>query len=408
MTNKKIVIINTVPVNGGDEALLVATTNGLRNNFDNPSIHVLCNDPITCKKAIKNEVLDWDWEYAFKRADNNENTLFFKLKLKIRNLLKRVFGVTYNHFFSILFASKREKRVFKILNEADFILLGAGGYIHDFYGYSKRLETLSFIRNVLKKPYYFFSQSIGPFWKENQYAHLKEALNGAKKIILREHYSLNHLKGIGYHCNNVVVSNDVAFYLFFDYAKKIDLTKRLKKIAINFRKWEFEKESRGNLTKAKLLCENLISKGYELTFLSTCQGVIGYKDDSDFAEEIVNLLSDKYKTKCTILKKKYSINEFLDILSSQDAYIGMRLHGAILSLLAGIPALAIAYEDKTPGIYESLNLLDYCFSYKEEQEVWNDKVDMFIKNYSNYLDKIEDVTKEAAISVQNNFKLLLH
>jgi polysaccharide pyruvyl transferase WcaK-like protein len=38
-----------------------------------------------------------------------------------------------------------------------------------------------------------------------------------------------------------------------------------------------------------------------------------------------------------------------------DAEIGMRLHGALLSMLGGTPAMAIAYEEKTPGIFASLD-----------------------------------------------------
>ena len=41
----RIVIINAVPINGGDEALLKATLLGLRKQFKVPSILVLCNNP---------------------------------------------------------------------------------------------------------------------------------------------------------------------------------------------------------------------------------------------------------------------------------------------------------------------------------------------------------------------------
>ena len=404
---KKIVIINTVPINGGDEALLIATTAGLRINFNNPSITVLCNNPILTQKFIVNEDFDWDWEYAYKGLDKSENILIFSVKLKIREVLKKIFNISYHSSLSRFLASGREKRVYEILSDSDLVLLGAGGYIHDFYGYEKRLKTLEFIRDVLKKPYYFFSQSIGPFWNEEHYNHLRIAFNGAKKIILREDYSLNHLKSIGFHCDNVVVSNDIAFNLYSKHAKEVNLKRSLKKVAINFREWEFEIESKDNLVKARMLCENLIKKGYELTFVSTCQGVIGYRDDSKFAKKIVDLLNEKDKKNCVILNEKYAIKDFLEILSSQDAYIGMRLHGAILSLIAGIPALNIAYEDKTLGVYKSLGLTDYCFSYKENVDTWIDKVDNFIKDYSAYLNKVEEIRKEAYGNVQNNFIQLL-
>ena len=129
-------------------------------------------------------------------------------------------------------------------------------------------------------------------------------------------------------------------------------------------------------------------------------------DDSLFAASIIRLLTFEQQAKCTLLNKKYTLEQFLIILSKQDAYIGMRLHGAILSLLAGIPALNIAYEDKTLGIFKSLGLTEYCFSYKEEVIIWINKVESFVVDYNNYLNNVEKITKDAAQSVRQNFELL--
>ncbi|MFH4964303.1 polysaccharide pyruvyl transferase family protein [Gaetbulibacter sp. M235] len=402
----RIVIINAVPINGGDEALLKATLLGLKKYFENSSILVLCDNPKLYKKFFPDLELDWDWEYTYLKSPNAKDYFTFKVKKRVRHLLNKFFKVSYFSTLSRMFASKSEKRVYRHLLQCDKVIVSAGGYFHDFYGYKKRVDTLDFIHSHLKKPYYIFSQSVGPFWKIENFAMLNHVFNNAKQVILRESYSLGHLKAIGYHCNNVVVANDIAFYLYKEYAKKVDLNKKLKSIAVNFRVWKYEDKSKENLKKASSLCEKLLNEGFQLTFISTCQGVEDYMDDSKYAEKVVDLLPAEMKQTCVVLKEKFSLDELIVTLSKQDGYIGMRLHGAILSLLAGIPALNIAYEDKSLGIFKSLGLDDYCFSYKEELDVWNTKVDYFIDDYNNYLKKIDNIIFEASQQVEHNFKYL--
>ena len=401
----RIVIINAVPINGGDEALLKATLLGLNKQFNNTSILVLCNNPDLYKKFFPDLDLDWDWEYTFLKANHKEHILF-KIRRRFRHLLKRYINISYFHKLSRFLADSNEKRVYKKLLKSDKVIVSAGGYLHDFYSYKKRVDTLDFIHDHLKKPYYIFSQSVGPFWKIENFSMLKRVFNNAKLVILRESYSLEHLKAIGYHCENIEVTNDIAFYLYENYAKKVNHNKTLKKIVVNFRVWKYEDKSKDNLEKATLLCEKLINDGYKITFISTCQGVKGYVDDSEFAEKVVNLLPVDLQKECTILNEKFGLEELILTLSQHDAYIGMRLHGAILSLLAGIPALNIAYEDKTLGIFESLGIENYCFSYKEDFSLWNAKVDHFIQNYNSYLNEVERITLEVSQEVEQNFKLL--
>lgn len=406
-SQNNIVIINSVPINGGDEALLKATIKAVEDNFNNVDITVLCNNPKLYQKHLPNVKLYWDWEYSFFNADVGEVTLFFKIKRKIRYLLNRILHLPHNHIISKLMASRREQEVSAIFKRADFVICSAGGYFHDFYGFERRLTSLEYIHKVFNKPYFIFFQSVGPFWRIQNYTRLHQVFNNAKKVILREDLSLKHLQSIGYDCNNVVVSNDIAFYLNKDFGTAVDLNRTLKKIAINFRAWTYEEESFETLDKAVKLCEKLLKGGYELSFISTCQGVKGYTDDTDYMMKIINKLEPRFQDKIQINNVKLSMEEFLSNAVKFDAYIGMRLHGAILSLIAGIPVLNIAYEDKSLGIFQSLEMGDCSFSFKENLEIWFDKLDIFILNYSSYLEVIEEKRKQAETIVANDFKTFI-
>lgn len=408
--NKKpqnIVIINSVPINGGDEALLKASMLILEDNLAAANIFVLCNNPVLYKKYLPSVKLDWDWEYAFLKSDSKAPSLVFKIKRKLRYFLNKFFKLAFDSKVSQLLGSKRERRVFKILKESDIIISAAGGYFHDFYGYEKRLSTLEFIHHTLNKPYFIFYQSIGPFWEKQHFDRLNRMFANAQKVILREAYSLSHLKAIGYEGSNVVVSNDIAFYLNRAYGASVNLDRSLKKIAINFREWRYEKESDFTLEKAVALCRKLLGEGYELTFISTCQGVKGYTDDSEYAIQIINRLDVNLRNHVTLNNDKMSLDALLVFLQGCDAYIGMRLHCAILSLIAGIPVLNIAYEDKSLGIFQSLKLAECSFSYKENLSTWFTKVDNFIANYSNYLSLVSEKRKEAETLVEQDFKSIL-
>lgn len=401
---KNIVIINSVPINGGDEALLKATILILKNTFSDPNVSVLCNNPVLYRKYLPDIKLDWDWEYAFLKPDSIAPSFIFKIKRKLRYVLKKLFKLPFESKASRLLGSKREDRIFKILKEADIIISSAGGYFHDFYGYEKRLSTLEFIHDTLNKPYFIFYQSIGPYWEKQHFDRLNRMFANAQKVILREAYSLNHLKTIGYNNSNVMVSNDIAFYLNKAYGTPVNLNRKLKKIAINFREWRYEPQSKYILEKAVILCEKLIDEGYELTFISTCQGVDGYTDDSEYAQQITNSLDATVRSRIIINNDKMSLERFLEFLESFDAYMGMRLHCAILSLIAGIPVLNIAYEDKSLGIFQSLQLDECSFSYKASSADWFIKVDNFISNYSNYLKLVPNKRQEAEIIVEQDFK----
>lgn len=404
---QNVLIINSVPINGGDEALLKATLLGINHHFEKHTIDVLCNNPELYKKHIDYVNLDWDWEYAFFKKDDDESNFVFKIKSKLRRFINTYFKVSFYSTLSQLFASNREKRVFKTFEKADIIIVSAGGYFHDFYKTKKRIESILFIKDVLNKDYYFFAQSIGPFWKNRDYSKLLQALTGAKKIILREKLSEKHLESIGYHNQNTVVTNDVAFYLNSSYALPVNNKRSLKKIVVNFREWRNSSDQELDINKAVLFCTFLLEKGYEITFLSTCQGVDGYVDDSKIADIIIEKIPNSLINKCKVLSKKFDLEDFIRVLSTHDAYIGMRLHGAILSLLAGIPAINIAYEDKTFGIFRSLEIDDYCFSSDSGIEEWKEHLAYFELNYKSYLNKIETIRNNASNSGKTSFSYLV-
>ena len=123
-----------------------------------------------------------------------------------------------------------------------------------------------------------------------------------------------------------------------------------------------------------------IDNGNRVEFISTCQGLKNYVDDSKIAKEIVQSLNEEYKTKVTVNDEYNSLNELRSKLSEYKFVIGTRLHMCILSIMAGVPAFNISYEVKGKECYKMLNLSEYSIDYNANIDESLSKIEKFIIN----------------------------
>lgn len=387
----RILITNSVPLNGGDHALLLSTILYIKTKYPQALVNVLCSKYEICKKHITDDInLYPDWEYTILNGSETK-------KNKIRKKLLS-YGIKYYSNISILFSSSKEKEIIKLYKNADIILSSAGGYIHDIYGYEYRLIAYEMALKFNKK-LFFIGHSMGPFYPENKKFHkrLSNVLNNSEDIVLREYKSDSHLNKLYNKLTNKRVTIDIAFSLYNYYPTLFALKNTSnKKIVLSFRKWGNENTTNDIIRKATILSNHLIEQGFKLTFLSTCQGIPEYVDDSIIAEDIISGLSDIRKSFCRIDKQKYNSIELIKEYSKYDMYIGMRLHGAILSMLGGTHAFNIAYEDKTEGIFSILEMKSNQICYEKEVNEWILYVDKFIKEFTINNEKLQTTIKKAS------------
>lgn len=391
-------ITNSVALNGGDEALLLATYLGIKKKYPKSKISVLGKDSKLSSSIIDFVKIYPDWEYSIKTG----NFLYRRrLSLQSRN-------IPLYSFFSRIIASKKERKIISLYRNADYILSSAGGYINDFYGYEKRLKSFE-MGFYFGKKIILFGQSVGPFFdtKKNNHPLLINTLKRFHKIILRDKFSAEHIKKLDSTINNYSLTTDIAFTLkkhIPSYKKKKSKTN--KKIAVAVRYWENDDVSSKLIQKSTTLVKHLIGSGYSITFLSTCQGIENYIDDSKMAIQIKSRLDNKYHEKIIIETKRYKPFDLIKKYNEFDAYIGMRLHGAILSMLGGTPAFNIGYEDKTKGIYEFLKLSEYNIDYDCPIEDWITKTSNFLTNLNKIEDSLEEKIEIACKAAEKNFETL--
>ena len=353
-----ILITNAVPLNGGDEALLRATVESLQARWPGSKITTLCNKIEATRRQLPDLSFASDLEFATDIAELQE--------------------------------------VAELYRAADLVLSAAGGIFHDHYPIEDRLRGFEFALD-LGKPVVLFAQSVGPFWKPDSLKRVPEVFNRLSAICVRDAPSRTHLLGCGVKENLVRETADAAF-LWHRLAPELFRPKssQIRTIGLCFRVWPLGDTSRVKETvaKAQQFCRHLLAvPDRKLIFISTCQGIAGYVDDSELALQILGGLPEKLKSRCQIDRARYAPREFMKELGGCDAFIGMRLHGCIQSMLAGTPAMGLGYEHKTEEIFRQLGFGDF-------QLRFDDTIDAWIGCWETFLGRVPEIRSKlpAALS----------
>ena len=354
MKCKSILITNADAVNGGDAALVI----GLYNKFE--------------KNGFDVKVSTFHYDQV-KKIYPNINLTKSILEDRILNfLLRRMKYISYLWIFlKLVFRGKSYK-------DADILVSAPGGYINSYYGFLGKLFSMVLAKKLYKKRIYMYSQSVGPL-EINDEKIVKKYMKFFELFMVRDSISYKTLKEITLG-QNIIQTNDAAFLL--DRINKNANEKKMK-VAISVRGWKHDnrnKEKYINLIiQATQLC---INNGYKVEFLSTCQGISGYVDDSIIAKEIVNKLNQEYIDHVTVNDGVYSVYELRQYLTTFSFTIGTRLHMCILSMLSSTPALNISYEVKGIECYRHLGLEKYSLDYNADLEEVKNKLNNFIEELS--------------------------
>lgn len=384
-----VLITNAVPLNGGDEALLRATVESLLARWPEAAVRVTCNDPERARPLLGDLELAADLEHAGRgraawirgRLAAADGAL---PRFRGRNRLLRPLLAAWTRLPGSRHGrEEREERdaTLALYRAADVVISTPGGFLHDHYAIEDRLRGLE-LALELGKTVVVFAQSIGPFWKPPSRRRVRDVLGRVHLLTVRDEASREHLIGCGLDAARVEVTADAAF-LWRRLAPELFRPHEgpVRRVALSFREWPLGDEgaTRSTMAKAAALASALLDEEErELVFLSTCQGVPGYVDDSLVGRRIVDRLPEHLRARCHVDREHRHPRELIRTLGACDAYIGMRLHGAILSWLGGTPAMGIAYEQKTPEVFRQLGLSELQLGVDEDAATWCDRAARFL------------------------------
>ncbi len=407
----KILITNTVALNGGDAAILLSIIHLLKKEFGSeieliiydsqpeiarryyPSLNLrkliyLKETQVAPMKFLGRSLLGRGVRRLF------NNILRFLFKINPPRFYFAAWCWKQNiHWITKLLVDADELQDIKNYSDADLIVSTGGTYLVEHYS---PLTARIFDYNLsilMQKPLVFFTQSLGPFTKHKYQSIFRNIFNKSLVVLVRDEASFENLKEIQVDPTKIHINSDVVFAFGNDveepnkFSSNLTSTSGLK-IAISVRNWNHftttDAISGMNMFRKSIgmLAQHLIENyNADITFISTCQGIPDYwTDDSRVATEIAESLPVEIQKQIKVDRKFHSPNELVDILKSYDVVIPTRMHASILSLVAGTPVFPIAYEFKTKELFRRLEMDKWIQDIEYiEPESLTTSMDAFIK-----------------------------
>lgn len=329
---KKIIINNTALRNNGDVALVDSLSGALKcRGYD---VVLATSTPEAAKKNFPTinlcpDVFGYKWGLFKKEVFSDVSALFLL--------------IVNRHYRS-----------------ADIIIGAPGGYINSFYGFAWKLKIYKW-SNLFGKRTAIYSQSVGPFGEKDEIEFRKSA-SYMSRLVVRDHASYNKSVVSGFDPSKIILSDDAIFLTDF---KLSALSGNSKKVLFSVREWRYENRSQdAYLSIIKSLVREVVARGYTVEFVSTCQGIDGYVDDSNLAKRIAEgLASENINVK--VNRAFLSLSDLKKVIGSSCFVVGTRLHMCLLGITSGIPAFNISYEEKGTECYKTLQMSAYSIDYNE-------------------------------------------
>lgn len=369
----KIIITNTVALNGGDAAILIAVLDILRIAFGNAKFTVYDSQPNIASKYYP-DITFRKLLYFNVTGSPSNNYLMRVLQYALRRInLFRFYFATWCwkhkfHFVAKILLSDEELKDIVEYSSANLIVSTGGTYLVESYALLQRIFDYK-ISLAMQQPLVFFTQSLGPFLNKQNQKTFSTIFNQSLLILLRDELSLKHLQDLDISNHHLHVTSDAVFALasetVLENARYQVLPKGSRlKIAISVRYWpHFTKIDReAGMAKYKNAIRSATEYAVEqcnaeITYISTCQGIPEYwTDDSRVAVEIVEELPEKIKQHVNVDRNFHHPKDLLQKLGSYDLVIATRMHMAILALAAGTVVFPIAYEFKTQELFNRLGM----------------------------------------------------
>lgn len=340
MSLKKVVVASAVLSNGGDAAIALGTQ--------------------LFFESLLSDALQITW------LDDNAHVVspFYSTELDIMQGLSHPaplhnfgggnVGRVANHL--------RKREVVGRLKQASLVAATGGTYLVDHYTWDRRLVEYQLAKKF-GVDIVFLTQSMGPFYSGiRPSAALADILRYARIVMARDDATLSAVRRIAPGCN-VLQAPDMAFMLCNLFAPESPSIPTpdgdRPRVAVSVRHWQYFRSGSTTfrMTMYMLSIAAAVSRlvrddGAEIVFLSTCQGVPGYYDDSALAWKIVRMLEPDVRTSVSVDSGFHKPLELIKKLAGFDAMVGTRMHACILSWIAGTGAVAIAYENKSVELFK--------------------------------------------------------
>ncbi|UCI07717.1 polysaccharide pyruvyl transferase family protein [Mesorhizobium sp. B1-1-8] len=370
----RIVIENTVCLNTGDAAILLAICHIFQSVAGGDTqFFVFDSQPEVAARLYPKK----DYPRLEFHKLLSESLFRYKDGRRIKDQLKSVYnwGVfralrrfAKNSPASSAFLSQGDRRGLDIYRNADLVVTTGGTYLVENYNLERRLNQFR-IDAILGKDPVFFTQSLGPFNKSYNRQELGPIFDRSPLILLRDERSRGHILDMVKEPGKCHVVADAVFAL----ADTDRIEQRLAsakpaaetgRVAISVRHWNYVNDGEGGMRRyidsVREIATILVrDHAKEVTFVSTCQGVPEYAhDDSKTARAIVAELDPEIARHVSVDASFHTPDQLMALVKGFDFVVATRMHMMIMSLCVGTPVLPIAYEFKTKEVAKRIGVAD--------------------------------------------------
>ncbi|WP_033541671.1 polysaccharide pyruvyl transferase family protein [Planococcus sp. CAU13] len=247
-----------------------------------------------------------------------------------------------------------------LIRELDFLIIGGGGILMDFYNREAQLfGSYGMMAKWAKVPYIIYSCGAGPLKSTIGKWFIRQLAGNAKSVSVRDPISRKLLKSIGVK-RHIEVVGDPSFAL--DPLHLKNRSPVLKKIGVtvvpyyNLAYWpeaDHIKYDNYVLSMATNLDNLIEEQDVELTLFST-----KYPHDVDVTIDVHKRMVNQDRVE--IIRDNLTPQELIEISAEQDLVIGTRLHSVYLAVNAETPVVAIAYHHKVRDFMNMAELSENC------------------------------------------------
>ena len=294
--------------------------------------------------------------------------------------------------------------VFHAIRKSDVLLSGGGSLLQDSTSTRSLMYYLSItvMAKLLRKKVMLYANGIGPVSGKRNRRLVKQVVNRADLITLREENSYEELLSMGVNPKKCFVTADPAFTMngigaeasrALLQAEGVPLDKPI--VVVSVRKWKDMDKFIGRFAR---MCDTIVEK-YDRNIV-----FLGMQMPNDII--VSEKVRAQMKQKAYILKNNHSPYEVMGIISQADFILSMRLHTLIFAAKQQVPLIGFVYDPKIEYYLEKLEMPSGGKLKEFDPETTLEYVDDVIRNKEAYVVKLGEKEKELEKMAHRNEKYL--
>jgi polysaccharide pyruvyl transferase CsaB len=243
------------------------------------------------------------------------------------------------------------------IEKLDLFILGGGGILYDS-------EARQYLREAeiaaeLKVPFMVYAVGVGPLEDTNIQAMVRDVLNQASAITVREKTAKQLLETSGVR-NEIIVTADPAFLLSpaplpENALEQEGLAGKKGLVAMSVREPGGAAPDMDQDSYIELLAnaaDFMVDRfDTDIVFIPMERGEV---KDIQYSHAVISKMY--FANRAQVLQQVYPAGQMLSFFEHFSFAVGMRMHFLIFSALQGVPFVALPYAAKVSGILESMGI----------------------------------------------------